>query len=66
MPDEWRSFPEGHLAVWQAVLSIRAEVNQLLEKARADKLVGSSLEAKVRPQGGVPGGPGEAGPGVYP
>lgn len=47
VPDEWRSFPEGDLAVWQAVLSIRGEVNQLLEKARADKLVGSSLEAKV-------------------
>jgi len=32
---------------WQKVRQIRTEVNRVLEKARAEKTVGSSLEAKV-------------------
>ena len=34
--------------MWRAVLGIRSEINLLLEKARADKALGASLEAKVR------------------
>ena len=33
--------------MWRAVLGIRSEINLLLEKARADKAMGASLEAKV-------------------
>ncbi|MBD2096196.1 isoleucine--tRNA ligase [Trichocoleus sp. FACHB-591] len=32
---------------WPALRQIRAEVNKVLEKARAEKMVGSSLEAKL-------------------
>nr|WP_242065410.1 isoleucine--tRNA ligase [Trichocoleus sp. FACHB-262] len=32
---------------WPALRQIRAEVNRVLEKARAEKMVGSSLEAKL-------------------
>lgn len=47
MPDEWRQLPEAESAAWRAVLGIRSELNLLLEKARADKALGASLEAKV-------------------
>jgi isoleucyl-tRNA synthetase len=33
--------------VWQQLRQIRGEVNQVLEEARKDKTIGSSLEAKV-------------------
>ncbi len=33
--------------VWKSVLAIRDEVNQLLEKARVEKSLGSSLESKI-------------------
>lgn len=37
--------------MWRAVLGIRSEINLLLEKARADKAMGASLEAKVGLEG---------------
>jgi isoleucyl-tRNA synthetase len=46
-PSSWRSLDEREVAAWKAVLGIRSEVNQQLERARADKALGSSLEAKV-------------------
>lgn len=48
VPDEWRQLPEAESAAWRAVLGIRSELNLLLEKARADKALGASLEAKVK------------------
>ena len=47
VPQEWREMSEVDVMTWRAVLGIRAEVNQLLEKARAEKFLGASLEAKV-------------------
>ncbi|MEC4815812.1 MAG: isoleucine--tRNA ligase [Scytonema sp. PMC 1069.18] len=45
MEDQWRN-PE--LAkVWQQLRQLRNEVNKVLEEARIDKMIGSSLEAKV-------------------
>ena len=44
--EDW-SQPSDLDMVWPALLSIRNEVNQLLEKARVEKLLGSSLEACV-------------------
>ena len=48
VPAEWRQLSEADAAMWRAVLGIRSEINLLLEKARADKALGASLEAKVR------------------
>ncbi|KAI3432876.1 hypothetical protein D9Q98_010459 [Chlorella vulgaris] len=47
VPDEWRQLLEADLSTWRSVLGIRSEINLLLEKARADKALGASLEAKV-------------------
>jgi isoleucyl-tRNA synthetase len=45
LDEQWKS-PE--LAEkWETLRQIRAEVNKVLEKARAEKAIGSSLEAKV-------------------
>ncbi|MFY7803361.1 MAG: isoleucine--tRNA ligase [Limnoraphis robusta] len=45
LEDNWKQ-PE--LAkFWQKLREIRAEVNQVMEKARKEKMIGSSLEAKV-------------------
>ncbi|XGV94880.1 MAG: isoleucine--tRNA ligase [Leptolyngbya sp. BL-A-14] len=45
LEDQWRA-PE--LATkWQTLAQTRDEVNKVLEKARADKAIGSSLEAKL-------------------
>jgi isoleucyl-tRNA synthetase len=45
LDEQWRN-PE--LAKrWETLRSIRAEVNRVLEQARADKAIGSSLEAKL-------------------
>ncbi len=41
---EWEK-PE--LASWQQIRQIRTEVNKVLEQARAEKIIGSSLEAKI-------------------
>ena len=45
LEDEWKH-PEM-AEVWQKLRQVRAEVNQVLEEARKNKMVGSSLEAKV-------------------
>ena len=48
VPDTWRTgVSPSDLGTWKAVLGIRSEVNQLLEKSRAAKALGASLEAKV-------------------
>ena len=64
VPDEWRQLSEEDSAAWRSVLGIRAELNQLLEKARADKALGASLEAKVRRGGGGEWQEGASGQGV--
>lgn len=48
VPSQWRSFPEEDRLLWRSLLAIRAEVNQCLEKARVDKIIGASLEAAVK------------------
>ena len=60
VPAEWRQLPEGEAAAWRWVLGIRSEINLLLERARADKALGASLEAKV---GRIRGGSGRGGVG---
>ena len=48
VPDEWRRpASQSEAAAVRALLSIRAEVNGLLERARVAKLLGASLEAAV-------------------
>lgn len=42
---EWQQPELGK--VWEELRQIRAEVNKVLEQARTEKLIGSSLEAKV-------------------
>lgn len=46
-PQEWRTLPANEAATWRAVLGIRSEINQQLEKARTDKALGASLEARI-------------------
>ncbi|XP_051125884.1 isoleucine--tRNA ligase, chloroplastic/mitochondrial isoform X2 [Andrographis paniculata] len=41
------AFPEKEVDFWAMILELRTEVNKVLEAARAAKLIGSSLEAKV-------------------
>ncbi|KAG8369963.1 hypothetical protein BUALT_Bualt14G0067800 [Buddleja alternifolia] len=41
------AFPEGEVNFWGTILELRTEVNKVLEVARTNKLIGSSLEAKV-------------------
>ena len=38
---------EAEMAKWDALISVRGDVNGVLEKARADKRIGKALEAKV-------------------
>ena len=45
-PREW-ALSEETDDVWKSILAIRDEVNQLMEKARAEKSLGSSLESKI-------------------
>lgn len=45
LEDEWK-YPEIS-ALWQKLRQIRSEVNQVMEVARQNKAIGSSLEAKV-------------------
>lgn len=47
LPGAWSKITDVEALTWRAVLGIRAEVNQQLEKGRADKGLGSSLEARV-------------------
>ena len=41
---EWK---QPKLKVWEQLRQVRGEVNKVMEQARADKMIGSSLEAKV-------------------
>ncbi|KAH6816637.1 tRNA synthetase class I L [Perilla frutescens var. frutescens] len=41
------AFPEDDVIFWGKILELRTEVNKVLEVARTQKLIGSSLEAKV-------------------
>ncbi|XP_052207169.1 isoleucine--tRNA ligase, chloroplastic/mitochondrial isoform X2 [Diospyros lotus] len=43
----WLAFPEEDIGLWENILELRTEVNRVLELARTQKLIGSSLEAKV-------------------
>lgn len=43
-----KSLPEFDTALWDGVVSLRQDVSKALEEARASKLIGSSLEAKVQ------------------
>ncbi|MEM0981903.1 MAG: isoleucine--tRNA ligase, partial [Cyanobacteria bacterium P01_H01_bin.58] len=43
--DEWRQ--PDLAAKWEQLRTVRQEVNKVLEQARAEKAIGSSLEAKV-------------------
>ena len=44
--DEW-SLDEEQTAFWDAALRLRSDVNKALELARADKVIGKPLEARV-------------------
>ncbi|CAK7333191.1 unnamed protein product [Dovyalis caffra] len=44
---KWLAFPIEEIDFWRKILELRTEVNKVLEVARAGKLIGSSLEAKV-------------------
>ena len=46
LEDQWKA-PEEFVKKWETLRQIRAEVNKVLEKARTEKYIGSSLEAKV-------------------
>lgn len=43
--DQWRDPPLA--SRWEVLRQLRSEVNKVLEQARAEKAIGSSLEAKV-------------------
>jgi isoleucyl-tRNA synthetase len=45
IPEAWRNGELGDR--WQQIRQLRAEVNRVLETARNDKAIGSSLEAKL-------------------
>ncbi|NEO95228.1 MAG: isoleucine--tRNA ligase, partial [Moorea sp. SIO3G5] len=45
LDEQWKN-PEL-AASWSTLRSIRTEVNKVLEQARAEKMIGSSLDAKV-------------------
>ncbi|OMO82710.1 hypothetical protein CCACVL1_11793 [Corchorus capsularis] len=45
--DKWLEFPAEAIDFWGKVLELRTEVNKVLEVALTEKLIGSSLEAKV-------------------
>ncbi len=45
LDEQWKN-PELALS-WSTLRTIRTEVNKVLEKARAEKMIGSSLDAKV-------------------
>ncbi|WJI27875.1 isoleucine--tRNA ligase [Thermosynechococcus sp. B3] len=45
LPAQWQD--PGLASEWQRLRQLRLEVNKVLEQARAEKLIGSSLEAKV-------------------
>ncbi|KAL4642936.1 hypothetical protein ACB092_02G055700 [Castanea dentata] len=45
--ETWLAFPTKEIDFWEKILELRTEVNRVLEIARAEKLIGSSLDAKV-------------------
>lgn len=45
--ERWLAFPDNEVHFWAKILELRTEVNKVLELARSEKLIGSSLEAKV-------------------
>lgn len=45
--ERWLAFPDDEVHFWAKILELRTEVNKVLELARSEKLIGSSLEAKV-------------------
>eukprot|EP00578_Thalassiosira_sp_NH16_P010339 CAMPEP_0181104772 /NCGR_PEP_ID=MMETSP1071-20121207/15612_1 /TAXON_ID=35127 /ORGANISM="Thalassiosira sp., Strain NH16" /LENGTH=1088 /DNA_ID=CAMNT_0023188005 /DNA_START=250 /DNA_END=3516 /DNA_ORIENTATION=+ len=45
LPHELMSYPEYETDIWDLVRDVRTDVNQVLELARRDKLVGASLDA---------------------
>ncbi|XP_058212467.1 isoleucine--tRNA ligase, chloroplastic/mitochondrial isoform X2 [Rhododendron vialii] len=45
--ERWLAFPDEEINFWENILELRTEVNKVLEVARTEKLIGSSLEAKV-------------------
>ena len=47
--DEWRVgvVREQPLQIWETIRHLRDEVNKVMEQARTDKAIGSSLDAKV-------------------
>jgi isoleucyl-tRNA synthetase len=44
-PEELASFPEYDAEQWEMIRALRDDINKMLENARADKLVGASLDA---------------------
>ena len=53
-------FPAEEMSKWSRIAALRSAVNGALEQARADKVIGKSLEAAVTPDctagGCLPGG----------
>ncbi len=47
--EQWRVGANGHspLQLWDTIRNLRDEVNKVMEEARKDKAIGSSLDAKV-------------------
>ncbi|KAL2938458.1 Isoleucine--tRNA ligase chloroplastic/mitochondrial [Bienertia sinuspersici] len=45
--EQWLDLPSDEVHIWSKILELRTEVNKILELARTEKLIGSSLEAKV-------------------
>uniref|UniRef100_A0A2N9IBL3 isoleucine--tRNA ligase n=1 Tax=Fagus sylvatica TaxID=28930 RepID=A0A2N9IBL3_FAGSY len=45
--ETWLAFPTKEIDFWEKILELRTEVNRVLEIARTEKLIGSSLDAKV-------------------
>ena len=46
--EEWGTLPEAELQLMDTVLAVRDTANKALDSARAAKLVGAGLDAKVR------------------
>ncbi|KAF8401487.1 hypothetical protein HHK36_012427 [Tetracentron sinense] len=45
--ERWLALPVEDVDFWGKILELRTEVNKVLETARTEKLIGSSLDAKV-------------------
>ncbi|GMH18782.1 hypothetical protein Nepgr_020623 [Nepenthes gracilis] len=53
--ERWLAFSNEETEFWEKILELRTEVNKVMEVARSEKLIGSSLEAKVYLQASDPG-----------